>query len=65
MYSILPRDRQGEKKSSRLDDGAESNTRKTNTNEASGRGGRVLAACNVLLALLVDKVVDTDANDAD
>jgi hypothetical protein len=48
-----------------LQEGPESNARKANSNEASGCGGRVLAACSVGLTLLVDKVVETNTKDTD
>jgi len=52
-----------ENKVEHLDDGAEGNAGKADTNEVrvGGRGG-VLAAGNVLLALLVDQVLDGDGN---
>lgn len=48
----------------RLDDGAEGDTGQTDTDEVGvGAGGRVLAAGNVLLALLVDQILDGDGNE--
>ena len=50
----------------RLEDGAKGNTGEAKTNEVGvGAGRRVLAAGNVLLALLVDEVLDGDTDDGD
>jgi hypothetical protein len=56
--SIMP-----ENKVKHLDDGAEGNAGQAKTDEVrvGGRGG-VLAAGDVLLALLVDQVLDGDGN---
>lgn len=53
-----------ENKVEHLDDGAEGNAGKADTDEVrvGGRGG-VLATGNVLLALLVDQVLDGDGNE--
>lgn len=49
-----------------LDDGAEGDTGEAKTNEVGvGAGRRVLAAGDVLLALLVDDVLDGDTDDGD
>lgn len=52
-----------ENKVEHLDDGAEGNAGEADTDQVrvGGRGG-VLAASNVLLALLVDKILDGDGN---
>lgn len=47
-----------------LKDGAKGNARQTKTNKVGvGAGGGVLAAGNILLALLVDQVLDWNGND--
>ena len=47
-----------------LEDGAKGNARKSSADEvAAGGGGRVGAAGDVLLALLVEDILDRDTND--
>lgn len=53
-------------KAIRLEDGAEGNTRKTGADEVvAGSGGGVGAASDVLLAVLVEQILDTDSDDGD
>lgn len=48
-----------------LQEGAKGNARKTDSNKASVLGVAVLAACDVLLALGVEGVLDTNTDDVD
>lgn len=53
-------------KAKRLEDGTKGDAREADTDEVGvGTGRRVLAAGNVLLALLVDEVLESDTNDGD
>lgn len=46
-------------------EGTKSNARKAKSNETGGLGRAVLAACDVLFALGVEGILDTNADDVD